>query len=382
MTQRRRPATSDSVVLGEQREIPVERLLLDSENPRFASSGTGQSQENLARLLWTESAVDEVALSIAHNGYYPQEPLLAIPEDPSEPQAIKKYIVVEGNRRLAAVLLLRDTNLRQRIKATELPVVNAEARARLDVLPVLVYPNRESLWAYLGFRHINGTKPWDSQSKAMYIANVHENFQVPLLEIARRIGDRHATVERLYRGYKILQQAEQQAGFSKEDRWSGRFAFSHLYTAADQPDYQRFLGISSETSLRPNPVPKSKLENLSLLMTWLYGKKSASIQPLVRSQNPDLNILREVVGKPQSLAALRAGFSLERSHEISIGDKRRFREALTAAKEELQQAKATVTTGYEGEDDLFQIAGEILIYGKSVHEEMRTKRPAVPQRSR
>jgi hypothetical protein len=247
---------------------------------------------------------------------------------------------------------------------------------------VLIYPNRESLWAYLGFRHINGTKPWDSLSKAMYVANVHEKFQIPLEDVAKRIGDRHSTVVRFYRGYKLLEQAEQQAGYSREDRWAGRFYFSHLYTAADQPEYQKFLGITPDKSLRPNPVPKSKLENLSLLMTWLYGRRSDSIQPIVRTQNPDLNTLREVISKPQSLAALRAGYSLERAHEISVGDKRRFRENLTAAKEELQQAKATVTTGYAGEDDLFQIAEDIVVYADSVHEEMQTKRTPLTQKRR
>lgn len=382
MVQRRIGIRSETPV-GDAAEVPVGRLLLDPENPRFASAGAQQSQEDLLRILWTEMAVDEVALSIAHNGYYRQEPLLVIPDDPSERDEQKrKYIVVEGNRRLTAVLLLRDVDLRRKMRIMELPALTAEASALLDRLPVLIYSNRESLWAYLGFRHINGTKPWDSFSKAMYVANVYEKFHVPLDEIARRIGDRHATVTRLYRGYKILEQAEQQAGFSRDDRWANRFAFSHLYTAADQLEYQKFLGISPESSLRPNPVPKSKLENLSLLMTWLYGRRSAGIQPLVRTQNPDLNVLREVISKPQSLSGLRAGFSLERAHEISIGDKRRFREALTAAKEDLQQAKGTVTTGYAGEDDLFQIAEDIVVYADSVHKEMETKRAPHSQKRR
>jgi hypothetical protein len=382
MVQRRIGIPSETPA-GVSAEVPVERLLLDPENPRLASTGAQQSQEDLVRILWVEMAVDEVALSIAHNGYYRQEPLLVIAETPPERDEQKrKYTVVEGNRRLAAVLLLRDTGLRQRIRATELPVLSTEARARLNRLPVLIYPNRESLWAYLGFRHINGTKPWDSLSKAMYVANVHENFQIPLEEVAGRIGDRHATVVRLYRGYKILEQAEQQAEFSREDSWANRFAFSHLYTAADQIGYQKFLGISPESSLRQNPVPKSKLENLTLLMTWLYGRRSDSIQPIVRTQNPDLKTLREVISKPQSLAALRAGYSLERAHEISVGDKSRFREKLTAAKEELQQAKATVTTGYAGEDDLFQIAADIVEYADSVHEEMQTKRASLTQKRR
>jgi hypothetical protein len=109
-------------------------------------------------------------------------------------------------------------------------------------------------------------------------------------------------------------------------------------------------------------------------MEWFYGSKSQKKEPVVRSQYPDLNLLREVVSNPQSLAALRAGYSLERAHEISIGDARRFREALTRAKEDLQQAKATVTTGYVGEEDLLQVMENIILVSDTIKSEMEAKR--------
>jgi hypothetical protein len=163
-----------------------------------------------------------------------------------------------------------------------------------------------------------------------------------------------------------------------EDRVRNRFYFSHLYTAVDQPEFQVFLGITAEGSLKPDPVPKPKRVELKELLTWLYGRKSADLEPVVRSQNPDLGRLREVVSKPSSLAALRAGYSLDRAFEISVGDKRRFRTALTSAKEELQQAKATVTTGYTGDEDLFETMEEIMAYASTVKDEMAAKRRKRP----
>ena len=112
-------------------------------------------------------------------------------------------------------------------------------------------------------------------------------------------------------------------------------------------------------------------------MTWLYGKKSAEIEPVVKRQNPDLNTLREVISNPDSLAVLRRGYSLERSQAVAIGDKQRFRNSLTSAKVELQNAKATVTTGYSGEEDLFRMLGEILLYAETIREEMKAKRDEV-----
>jgi hypothetical protein len=366
-------ASTGSVSASAQQDVifmPVERLLLDEENPRLASGTGGDTQEDLLRVLWTEMAVDELALSIAANGFFKEEPLFVVPENSHAPEDKRKYVVIEGNRRLAAVILLRDKSLREKLGATELPGLSAEERAKLDRLPVSIYQNRKQLWEYYGFRHINGPKPWDAYSKAKYVADVHENYNISLKEIANRIGDRHATVARLYRGYKLLEQAEKQTSFAKEDRVRNRFYFSHLYTAADQQEFQRFLGITADDSLKRNPVAKAKLSKLEELMVWLYGSKTKNREPLVHTQNPDLNILREVISKPNGLSALRAGYSLARAYEIGFGDKRRFREALTRAKEELQQAKATVTPGFTGEPDLYETMGDIIQVAETIRTEM------------
>ena len=356
-------------------DISVDQLFLDSENARLSWRVEGDSQIDLIKSLWTEMAVDEVAWSIAENGFFRSEPLFVIIKNPRERDPGKrKYIVVEGNRRLAAVRLLRDEKLRQKIKATNLPSIDSERRAELDELPVIIYADRKNLWPTIGFRHINGINPWGSFGKAKYIAAVHETYHIPLEEIAQKIGDRHATVKRLYRGYKVLEQAESQAGFDSEDRARNRFYFSHLYTAVDQKDFLDFLGIDREASLKREPVPESKLDELGELMTWLYGRKSEGIEPVVQRQSPDLNILRRVISKPESLSALRSGHSLERSHLVAIGDKKRFRDALASAKVELQNAKATVVTGYFGEENLDDTIQEIIDIAHSIEEDMERRK--------
>ena len=52
--------------------IAVDRLLFDEENPRLASSRDASSQNDLLKILWTEMAVDKVALSVAANGFFPE----------------------------------------------------------------------------------------------------------------------------------------------------------------------------------------------------------------------------------------------------------------------------------------------------------------------
>lgn len=357
--------------------IEIDKLLLDDENPRLASGLGGDTQEDLLKVLWTEMSVDEVALSIAANGFFPEENLFVVPQNPKEKdESRKRYVVVEGNRRLAAVRLLRDEKLREKIKATDLPKITASARAALDKLPVAVYENRKDLWEYFGFRHINGPKPWDSFSKAKYISDVKDNYKIPLDEIARKIGDQHSTVRKLYRGYVVLLQSELQAGFDRADIIRNKFYFSHLYTALDQQGYQEFLDITPENSLKPNPVKKGQLKHLKELMGWIYGSRAEGIQPLIRTQHPDLTILREIISKPRALSALRAGYSLERSYDVAKGDALRFREALTRAKEDLMEASGAVTLGYvsKGNEDLDDMMGEILTIAQNVSDSMNAKK--------
>jgi hypothetical protein len=184
-------------------DIETEKLSFDSENPRLAEYGVNSktSQFELLKILWENLAVREVALSIAHNGYFRNEPLFV------EKHGKNRFVVIEGNRRLAAIQLLLSEDLRKRLRATDLPVISAARRKELGKLPVLHTTRREA-WSQLGFKHVNGPATWGSYAKAQYIAKVHNDYGVSLLEIARRIGDYHSTVERMYHGLMVIEQAE------------------------------------------------------------------------------------------------------------------------------------------------------------------------------
>lgn len=69
-------------------------------------------------------AYDAVAIaeSIAWRGYFESEPLIAIPAAKAYPKerrssaAARRYVVVEGNRRLTALKALTDPDFRGRLK--------------------------------------------------------------------------------------------------------------------------------------------------------------------------------------------------------------------------------------------------------------------------
>lgn len=347
-------------------DTSVHDLLLDPNNPRLTELGleSRPSQSDILAALWARMAVDEVALSIAENGFYSHEPLYAAREQ-------GKLYVVEGNRRLAAVMLLRDHNLQRQVKATSLPTISATARKNLERLPVIVC-KRDEIWAYLGFKHINGPQAWESYPKAHYIAWVHNQLDVPLEEIARRIGDKHDTVERLYDALMVLEQAEHEGVFRREDRYKQHFSFSHLTTGLGYVGIQSFLGLprGDRTIGKLRPVPKGHVRQLGEYLVWLYGRKPDDIPPVVQSQNPDLRRLDEVLKSKAATSALRKGLPLTVSLEISKGDERVFRESLVEAKQNLQKARGTVLTGYDGNEDLRKTAEDIVELSEALLEDM------------
>ncbi len=355
--------------------VSTSKLFFDSKNPRLVEAGGPESQKEILRILWREFAVDEIALSIAANGYFPYEPLFATKED-------GRLVVVEGNRRLAAVRLLVDTDLRRDVGATDLPSISAAAKKALGALPVMTC-NRSAIWQYVGFKHVNGHQQWQSYSKARYIAWVHNDLKVRLDEIAQQIGDYHSTVKRLYRAWMVLEQAEKAGVFTKEDRSKKHFSFSHLYTGLDYLGIQKFIGLSKERSFDTrSPVPRGKLPSLGELCEWLYGSQTKEKRAVVTSQNPDLRILHEVLLSKDGTAALRKGLPLKVAMDIGKGDEHLFREALIAAKQSLQEARGKLLTGFEGEVDLLRTAQEIVDLADSIHREMTKVRSERPKKQR
>lgn len=344
-------------------QIPTDKLFLDAKNPRLRGTAEDANQHALIKLLWTEYALDELVLSIAKNGYFPEEPLFVIEED-------GRYVVVEGNRRLAAVKILREPELQQQLRATDIPPLSAEARKSLNSLPVSIYQDRKSLWTYVGFRHVNGPLTWDSWSKAHYIAQVRDDFGIDLDEIADSIGDKHQTVRRLYRGLRVLNQATEQAGYDLDDRSKKHLAFSHLYTGLDYAGFQQHLGLEKDGGYKPNPIPPKCLPNLKELMIWLYGSQAEEKAPVIRTQNPDLKRLDDILKNQRALDALRSGLGLDVSYNLSLGETKRLREALERARYELQQAKGLILEGYKGEKDLLDSTESVLRLAESIYDDM------------
>ena len=350
----------------------VSDLAFDIRNPRLAEFDVGESETELIQILWETMDVQELVLSIAASGYFEHEPVIVSQEE-------GKNIVIEGNRRLAAVKLLLSPQTGRELNAN-IPLIAKERRDDLQSIPALV-SSRKGAWRYLGFKHVNGPAKWGSYAKSQYIANVHRNYGVPLDDIAQQIGDTHKTVRRLYRGLMVIEQAEEIGAYQRGDRWRAHFAFSHLYAGLSYQGISDFLSLRDADEEDPQPVPSEKKTQLGELLIWMYGSKREQVPPVIQSQNPHLRQLDAVLASTEAVSALRNGAELSVAFEASRPSGSVFEEALVSAKQSLEKARAALSSGYDGSKALLGIAEDLADLAYDLHEEMQRKsRPPSRQR--
>lgn len=344
--------------------ISIDQLKLDNLNPRISEFGVSSksTEQEVIKILWEEMAVNELMYSIVSNGFWDYEPLIVMKDK-------DLYIAIEGNRRLAAVKLIHKkyeekvpTHITERITKGLLDQTSS--------LPCIIVNSREDSWKYVGFKHVNGPAKWGSFAKAKYIAEIHNNYKIPIEQIAYQIGDTNKTAQKLYQGLMVLEQANKEKVYYYDDIQANRIYFSHLYTGLQREGIREFLDIKNVEDEDPNPVPSDKLKDLGQLLEWLYGSKRNDTQPIIKSQNPDLKHLDEVLQNTEAVAALKAGESLSYSYELSRPTDTIFEENLLQAKRSLTKAKGIITDAYEGEESLLRVSGSIADLADSIYNEM------------
>ena len=367
---------NDELPFNEPKLISVAELELDIENPRLVLGRSGKlSDDAIIRLLHREGELSELLQSISSNGYLDFEPLVVLRKGTRG-----AYTVLEGNRRLAALKLLQDPALAERLEI-QTPTVGPEQRKTLDKVRVIRVQSRSDSRTFIAFKHINGPHRWDSYAKAKYAASWFReeqkaNPEASLSDIAERIGDRHDTIKRMVAAIYVLDQAEDANIFSIDSRATRRFPFSHLYTALARAEYMEYLGLEggwSRWQPQPNPIPRNRLNRLEEVLHWIYGYRPDDVEPVIRSQNPDIKRLGEVLASQAAIAVLRSEKSLLKAYEQTTPVDEKLANALVAGQKALREATSSLKA-YDGKDrSLLDIAEEIRESAEIVHDRMRSR---------
>ncbi len=300
----------------------LDELHLDAQNPRLGRHNVeqGLSEEEVLALM-KDWSLEELAVSFLESGYWPQEALICV----KEPLNKKKQglVVVEGNRRLAALKMIKRTRDGDERGAKWRELIRDypdEAFDRLERIPYILQPSRQSVRAFLGFRHVTGIKEWKPAEKAEFITHLIQEEGLTYDQVRKRIGSKLPTVRQNYISYRLLLQMEETEGIEVE---KVEERFSVLYLSLRTKGVQKYLHIQIEADpeTAKKPVPQDRLQELANFARWLFGtdkkepiiadsrqvddfgkilESETAIEYLERNDTPSFSVARRMAGVAES----------------------------------------------------------------------------------
>lgn len=312
----------------------IDLLHFDPQNPRLPSTVNSNNEQAVLEWLLGDANIIELMLSIGEKGYFQGEALLVVPHE----KLPNNYRVIEGNRRLTAVKLLRNPQLAS-IRKKSVEQASSEAKYKLDELPVVIFNKREDILTYLGYRHITGIKTWGALAKAKYLAQLlttlgdgekKEKYKM----LAKIIGSRADHVGRTLAGLAVYEKIVDEGILHSKGLNEESLDFSILTTALSYQHIPKFIGMEDT---QDEELKNLKVRNLDDLTSWLFEKNSENKTRLGESRN--LGKLNSVIGNSIALEKFRGGESLDNAVLYTEVPTQIFQNAILEAKSRLELAR-------------------------------------------
>ena len=352
---------------GEVDFIALDQIALDPFNPRLGRSAHAKRlvQDQIYDKM-KDWSLEELATSFLESGFWPHEAVLCVEEEIDEG---KRLVVVEGNRRIAALQRLKKTYAGEEKSKKWLDLI--EGVKRPDDLfarvPFIRYANRAEVDAFLGFRHVTGIKEWAPPEKAQFIAKLIDGSGLSYRQVMRKIGSKTDTVERNYVAYCILTQMEETEGLETQEVEN---RFSVLFLSLRSKSVQQFLGIQSKFGISPTavkpPVDADHIENLKEYSKWLFGDGETHA---VVQDSRDVDKFARVLASAEGLDYLRSVRrpSLEKAFVIAGGDQEEIYELVSTAAYNLQEALSSIHL-YKTDEKLINVSKRMLANAEQVRK--------------
>lgn len=318
--------------VGEKKNIKVNQLLFDSYNPRVPKEIQGnKKEEKIIEYMVKFGNVTELMLSIAEIGYSDAEPLLVV-KDVEE-----KYVVVEGNRRLAALKLLNNPSLTDlRTKAINEIIEAAQVEIPTEV-PCIIYANRNEILDYLGYRHITGVKDWGALEKAryldqLYVAHISEVGESDIYnKLAKMIGSRSDYVRKLHMALKLYEIANDEAYYGMDIKEKD-IDFSWITTALGCRGILDYIGFANGIT-----IEALDSQNYQKVFVWLFDREKEIV-----AESRQIGMLAKVLMSKEATEKLERGATLTEALLYTSEPEEVFINQLIGAKRQLQQAKQAI----------------------------------------
>ncbi|MGB8656485.1 MAG: hypothetical protein WCE90_01705 [Candidatus Zixiibacteriota bacterium] len=296
----------------------LEELYIDPLNPRLGRGDVAEdiSQAKVLELMkdWT---LDELAVSFLESGgFWTQEALLVTKE---KLKGKERLVVIEGNRRLAALKYLKDA-LEGNPASPRWKEIARGAKPPKDLftrIPYILVDSRKDIESFLGFRHVTGIKEWKPAEKAEFIARLIDDRGFSYEEVRRKIGSKTPTVRQNYISYRMLLQIKDSDQQIPKENFEERF--SVMFLSLREKGVQKFLQIAimAEPKKAQKPVPRTHLKALGNFALWLFGDENReplftdsrqvtkfgrilesrdALEYLERTENPNFEVAHQLAG--------------------------------------------------------------------------------------
>ena len=268
-------------------KVDVDKLRFDPENPRFGGTAKRKNSDQIQEYLEGSPhyALNLVG-SIVENGFLPYEPLIVRQVD-------EDFVVIEGNRRLAAV---------RAIRREPTDKYSASTKDALREIPVLIFPgsanhgDSEEMLRYLGVRHLFGFRDWPPASKAMFL-DKRIGSKRDLAQVLKELNITRQEVARYLIPYRLTRSAKQV--FKKvdnEDFWS-------LAESFGRRNIKAYIELDVDRKIMK--IKWFNRTKLRYLTQFLYGKNRRV------TDTRQLSLLSRILGSPRGARSLERGATLD-----------------------------------------------------------------------
>jgi len=217
----------------ESRDLELVDILLDPNNYRFLDSkgfkpkpqnryASDKVQAATLRILAEDKRyqLDELRNSILTNGYIPMERIIVVPYEAK----LGKFLIIEGNRRVAALKSLVKDSEEEVLELTEEQLASFK-KIPCAILKVDKENTRHAERVIMGIRHITGPREWGAYQQAQLIQQLHDEENQDFSSIAKHLGLSTVEVSRRYRAMNALKAMEG----------------DELYSDKAEPDFYRLF---------------------------------------------------------------------------------------------------------------------------------------------
>ena len=354
------------------KRIALNKLFLDPNNYRLRSKSqykeipdltddkiTGQAlQQRTFNIITGKNNIDikDLIDSFTTNGFLKVDNILVRELDNDE-----GYVVVEGNRRAAALKVLQKSFSEGFDIGALDPKIFDEPSNDDTGLEVVIYnyDNPEEYLVLMGLRHVSGNKKWDRYNQAKLIAELHQQgYSIPNIAGKLGIANKKVVQQQLDAYYAIQDFLSDESSYDSPSTFNPHDRFMIFVEVLLKKNVREWMGWDSTNKkfIHTN--------NLKRFYSWITPYYEVSdeedaglndgelLEPIIVNHK-EIRLLNEIVEDPDSLDRMEETRHIQEAIDQNEGyNKKKFSKEIKRAENILKNIKFGPSLELEDSDTL------------------------------